>query len=246
MIKGWANESLLDSYHDERQPIATINSKQSVKNGQRIFRLLREFSAEASDYAVARTIMAQNLSDSATRRRVAEAVEHQREHFDNLNLHIGYQYGVNWSPRSCSDYSATFEVGTRLPHAWIDIVSDSFLAGSAHLPPPPDLSYFNSPELKGRNSTLDLVEPLAFSIIIGQTARLSNLKWEIGRLRIPCRVVVLGHDFVGVTDDWLVAAGLSQGGGLIVRPDQHILHRILFNERPSDLISVIRAAVGII
>ena len=39
--QGWAKDSILDSYESDRQNVADIYSKQSVKNGKQIFGLLK-------------------------------------------------------------------------------------------------------------------------------------------------------------------------------------------------------------
>ena len=80
-----------------------------------------------------------------------------------------------------------------------------------------DVSYideFSSDEIAERQySTLDLCDLDRFTLI--------------GDLEVPgvktCRV---GRDFEVVgqgADAWLKGAGLENGGGLLIRPDQHIL-----------------------
>ena len=41
VLKGWASDSLLESYQADRRPVAEVNALQSVKNGKQIFGLLK-------------------------------------------------------------------------------------------------------------------------------------------------------------------------------------------------------------
>ncbi|TKA73876.1 hypothetical protein B0A49_11859 [Cryomyces minteri] len=92
--QGWRTDRLLDSYQTERQPIAEINSKQSVKNGKKIFSFLKILgTAGVSDMAEARANLYTTIHDPRKKELIDDHVEEQREHFDNLELHIGYVYG---------------------------------------------------------------------------------------------------------------------------------------------------------
>ena len=84
--QGWASDSILDTYQTERRPVAQVNSTQSVKNGKKIFGLLKTLgTAGTSDLASARENLYRSLHDPKKKRVIDEGVEGQREHFDNVS-----------------------------------------------------------------------------------------------------------------------------------------------------------------
>ncbi|KIX02969.1 uncharacterized protein Z518_06519 [Rhinocladiella mackenziei CBS 650.93] len=208
VLKGEARDSLLETYESERRHVAVVNSMQSVKNGKQIFGLLKSLGI-GNDLMESRKNLYATLQDPEKMKVVNARIEEQREHFDNLELHIGYVYGSEAIPPHASKYTPKFEVGARLPHTWIRPTKTTLSAV--------DVSYVDelSPdEVKARQySTLDLCELDKFTLI--------------GDLDVPgvktCR---LHQDFEVIGQagqEWLTAAGLKDGGGLLIRPDQHIL-----------------------
>lgn len=92
----------------------------SVKNGQKIFGLLKALgTAGMPDINEARQNLLKAINDPAKMEEVKIGVEEQREHFDNLNLHIGYVYGDTHIPSHASHFRPSFRLGVRLPHAWL-------------------------------------------------------------------------------------------------------------------------------
>jgi 2-polyprenyl-6-methoxyphenol hydroxylase-like FAD-dependent oxidoreductase len=62
--QGWATDRILETYQSERQHVAEVNSKQSVKNGKKIFGLLKTLgTAETEDIAIARKNLYQAIHD---------------------------------------------------------------------------------------------------------------------------------------------------------------------------------------
>ena len=84
VLHGKATESLLDSYEADRRHVAVVNSMQSVKNGKKIFGLLKTLGV-GGDVVAAREGLYNNLRDPEKRREIDEGVEGQREHFDNVS-----------------------------------------------------------------------------------------------------------------------------------------------------------------
>lgn len=241
VLKGEASERLLDSYDEERRQVAIVNSIQSVKNGKQIFGLLKTLGI-GEDAVHARRNLYASLRDPDKKREIDDGIEAQREHFDNVSylppfsislvrsptcfpntnavstqllLHIGYIYGDKSIPPHASKYVPRFTVGARLPHTWIRLQSPS--RGTESTLAPVDVSYiddFSAEDVQLRQySTLDLCDIDKFTLL--------------GTLDVPgvktCR---LGRDFEVVgpgAKEWLDSSGLTQGGGLLVRPDQHIL-----------------------
>ena len=85
---GWADDTLLDSYQSDRQHVAEVNSKQSVKNGKAIFGLLKTLGMGGTDdVAIARKNLYATIHDPKKKQRIDEGIEDQREHFDNVSCH---------------------------------------------------------------------------------------------------------------------------------------------------------------
>ena len=83
---GWAEEALLDTYDTDRRHIAQVNSQQSVKNGKKIFSLLKAMGTTGSDVDQARANMLQSLQDPEKRAHIDEEIKDQQEHFDNVSM----------------------------------------------------------------------------------------------------------------------------------------------------------------
>ena len=225
-----ATDSILDSYEDDRRHVALVNSSQSVKNGRKIFGFLKTLgTATASDVGEARRNLQAALQNPNRKANVEDGVKEQTEHFDNLNLHIGYVYGDPHIPSNASLYTPRFVAGARLPHAW--------LRGS--LPPQvPQLREISLEYIREldcaeiaakRYSTLDLCAPNAWTFLLGssrhsleKTARAVICRFAKTRFNI----INLDSDFELLLDaagqQWLQDSGLENGGGILVRPDQHI------------------------
>ena len=82
---GWATDKVLDTYQSERRPVAEVNSKQSVKNGKTILGLLKMLGTAGTDVAIARKNLYAVINDPKKKREIDEAIQDQREHFDNVS-----------------------------------------------------------------------------------------------------------------------------------------------------------------
>jgi len=84
--QGWGSEKLLDSYGAERRHPAVINASQSVKNGKEIFSFLKTLGvAGIEDVNEARQSLYRSIHEHSKKKMIAEHVEGQREHFDNVS-----------------------------------------------------------------------------------------------------------------------------------------------------------------
>lgn len=232
--QGLGKEALLDSYEYDRRQVALVNSQQSLKNGKQIFSLLKATGTTDPDIFKARQNLYHNISNPETLAKIHEGIESQREHFDNLGLHIGYIYGHREIPPNASVYEPACVPGARLPHTWIKVLSPTLVEL-----PPIDSSYvseLSKDELQAKQfSTLDLCPFDSFTLIADQTLA---LHWEacfhelqqllqdsVAPLKI--RLAIEGQDFEvqpGVHgQDWIGLMGLRDGQVVLVRPDQHIL-----------------------
>jgi 2,4-dichlorophenol 6-monooxygenase len=201
---GRAGAALLDTYEMERRPVAQNNADQSVRNA---FRLLAvpEALGLSNDREASRTALAAALADPAQRRRVVTAIEDQAEHFDMLGLQLGFSYergalvGDGSAPRVAANPVRQFipssRPGARLPHGWV--------------------------EREGRRcSTLDLIAPDGFTLIVGPAGE----RW-IEAAAAGVRCLQVGRDFSDPGAWWTSVAEMGGRGALLVRPDQHIAYR---------------------
>lgn len=236
--KNCAGPALTSTYQTDRRQIALVNSAQSVKNGIQIFGLLKTLGTTDANLTIAKQNLYKSITDPVTRLEVMKGVEGQREHFDNLGLHIGYVYGDTEIPTSASLYTPSYRAGARLPHAWL-----AARPSGTHMPklPPIDNSYveeLTEIALKRKQfSTLDLCSFDAFTLIFSSEfavhwnelmAELRSQLPKAAALSLKINSAVLGEDFQLVPgarkNEWVMGLQLDHGGAVLVRPDQHILN----------------------
>ncbi|KAH7226035.1 hypothetical protein B0J15DRAFT_411436 [Fusarium solani] len=250
---GWSTPSILQTYEDDRRQIALVNSAQSIKNGKKIFSFLKTLgTAGIDDVEEARRNLHKSIHDPDKQDMIAREVEGQREHFDNLGLHIGYVYGDKETPPHASKFSPKFTPGGRLPHAWIK----PRLGAASFKAPPLDVSYVKEFHQAGINarqfSTLDLVEFDSFTLIVSshdtwapRFAQLHKLTQSPG---INMRLRSVDEDFDFVFEEqrkmYSDGSGIFHGRGLLVRPDQHLLACVDEKTTAEDLASLILAHLG--
>jgi 2,4-dichlorophenol 6-monooxygenase len=202
----WAPESLLDTYETERIPIAIANSTQSSRNETKIHRLGRAVFGE-DDKSVE-----QRMAEATARQEIQDAIMDNYEHFDSLDLQLGYVYGRprDWS-KSVSGFVPTSVPGARLPHAWV---------------------MFEGREI----TTLDTAKGNGFTLYTSPDF-VAIQKLEIDR--VPIEVVQIGRTITDEDGEWTRLMDLQEGpAGVLVRPDQHILAKVRSIE---EIVSILRA-----
>ncbi len=187
-----AGAALLDSYETERRGVALTNADQSDLNARRILGLRASLELSADDGP---EDIARRLRDPGVKAEVDRQIGNQREHFDSLDLQLGFSYDRAHRHRgSISDFDAVLAVGKRLPHVWL--------------------------ERDGRPvSSLDLIDERAFTVLAGSGAA------EVLRAAdtpSPLRVLVEGRDFADAHDALGRSLGLSEAEAVLVRPDGHV------------------------
>ncbi|KAI8938280.1 hypothetical protein NX059_005938 [Plenodomus lindquistii] len=251
--QGWATPSILQTYEDDRRQIALVNSTQSVKNGKKIFSFLKALgTAGIDDVEEARKNLHKSTRDPEKQDMIAREVEGQREHFDNLGLHIGYVYGDKTTPPHASKFSPKFIPGGRLPHAWIKPRS-----GAASLKVSPlDVSYikeFHQTDINARQfSILDLVKFDSFTLIVSShhtwASRVDQLYDLFQSSGINLHLRSIDEHFEFVYEEQLKmyndGSGILRGCGLLVRPDQHLLGCLDEEATAEDLASLILTHLG--
>lgn len=155
--------------------------------------------------------------------------------FDQLAIHIGYVYGNENPPPNASDFTPKFIVGARLPHAWIKPATDPDMESSLFNIARIDVSYvdgFSKTDMQARRfSTLDLVHPGTFTLIVSCRKLwlpvMKELSSDDPLSRINVDLFVVGENFVFAEENteklFQEGSQLFGRGGLLVRPDQHLL-----------------------
>jgi 2,4-dichlorophenol 6-monooxygenase len=223
VLKGQAGAALLDTYTDERAPIA----KQIVtRANQSIAEFAPLYSALGIDKTTDGAVMQANMH---ARSQSTEAAEHQRAAIREALAFKRYELdaqGVEMNQRYRSSaavtdgqeepaferdseifYAATTWPGARLPHAWVF-------------------------DARGRqHSTLDLAGHGRFSLFTG----LGGEKWaeaftqvaeEFG-LKVDAHVIGPRQNYADHTGDWARIREIGDTGCILVRPDHHIAWRSL-------------------
>jgi hypothetical protein len=123
---GWAAPTLLDSYEIERHPIANTNCHQSMTNA---FKMVLLAEALGLHPGATSADLAATIADPGNADRIATGVQAQATHFDMLGLQLGYVYADGAlardgePPEAVTDpsvFEPTAEVGSRLPHGWLE------------------------------------------------------------------------------------------------------------------------------
>ncbi len=98
VLKGHADEALLDTYFTERVQIAQTNMAWSIENAKRFQKI---FEALANN-------------DLAT---FSEGLKDQAHHINNILLDLGFVYGSEYQNEK--EYKPSAQIGARAPHCWL-------------------------------------------------------------------------------------------------------------------------------
>lgn len=166
-----------------------------------------------------------------------------------LEIHIGYVYGRKEPPAHASHYKPKFVVGARLPHGWIKLRGHSAL-------PPTDVSYvkeFSGEDIQARRySTLDLCPFDSFALLVGSRSRWASrfeaLQTGLKDQGVRLCIFAAGEDFdfrdSSCAELFSNKTGLESGGGLLVRPDQHLLRVLKAEDGHEDISRTILEYLG--
>jgi 2,4-dichlorophenol 6-monooxygenase len=222
VLKGHARENLLDSYSEERAPVAkqiVTRANQSIGEFGPIFESLG--MAEGVDPEVMQSNLEARTGSTpeaaAQRQAIREAIAFKKYEFDAHGVEMNQRYDscaieTDGQPNPGFDqdaelhYQPTTWPGARIPHVWV-FDHDS---GNKH-------------------STLDLCGRGEFTVLtgIGGEAWVSAAETVSKELGMPIRCHVIGprQTYVDHAGDWARASEISDTGCLLVRPDQHVAWR---------------------
>ncbi len=221
VLKGQAEESLLDTYEAERRPVAARNIERSLENSRahmeagRAFGLTPGASADAN-WAQFKRIWSDQPEDAEHRSGALRAIRRLSMEANELNVEYGYRYRSaaiapdgSPEPEVIDDirlYEPSTRPGSPLPHAWIDDESG------------------NSRPLK------DLVVPSRFLLIAGEDGQ----DWCAAAARLvaasdlPLEALRIGHidgDLLDPRLAWAQFRGITTKGAVLVRPDRVVCWR---------------------
>ena len=221
VLKGQAGAGLLDSYHQERQPVGKHMVTRTMQNlgymaavGKALGLVQGQSSEEG--WAALRELARDTQNGAERRDEMNRAIELQHYRSSAHGTDIGHRYEVSCAvvddktpfPEPSRDrelfYEPTTHPGAYMPHVWVE-------------------------RSRQQISTLDLVGHGRFSLIVGigggpWVEAAHSVAEELG---IELAVFAVGyrceyHDVVG---DWAKVREIDDRGALLVRPDRHIAWR---------------------
>ena len=241
VIKGHGTPKLLESYSQERAPIArqiVTRANQSIAEFGPIFEALGMDGGVDHD-RIERSMAARcDATEAGEKQRAAlrKAIDFKVYEFDCHGVEMNQRYtsaavvadGAAPAPNADMElyYQPTTCPGARLPHAWV------------------------YDRKGGKHSTLDLCGKGVFTVITG----IGGAAWRAAAeaagkaLGMPVRVVTIGPraDFEDHVGEWDKVREIGDGGCVLVRPDQHVAWRSkgASGKAEAELTGALRAVLG--
>lgn len=241
VLQGKAGAALLDSYTQERAPIAkqiVLRANKSIEEFGGILQALGIL--DTNDPKVMQTRIdarRDNTPEGAKRRaELKTALELKDYEFNAHGVELGQRYASNAvlkdgtpEPALTRDpelyYHPTTWPGARLPHAWLG--RDGF-----------------------KISTKDLAGHGKFALFTG----ISGEKWaavarevaaELG-IEISAHVIGPGREYTDIYEDWTRLREVGEDGCVLVRPDQYVAWRStsLTANPKSDLLAALKSVLS--
>lgn len=239
VLNGTADDSLLDTYEQERRPIAQRNVDWALFTFSNHRLTGPAIGMVPGDSEVTRknfeSLFAATEDGGARRKRFNDVMQVHATEFQAHDLELGFCYeegalipdGVAAPLRDPTGlvYIPTTRPGHHLPHAWLNKGGQTI-------------------------SSLDLSAAGRMVLIVG----LKNSSWA-SAARLIAEKSGLGLDVVSVADGgdciddkllWEKVSGITAGGAILVRPDQHVAWRSAnSSENPeAELTKVLSTVLG--
>lgn len=202
VVRGVANDGLLDSYEKERLPVIRFNVEQSVRNARKM-----EAAGLGGIMRTSEDFHEEDIS------RMREAIPQQREHFEYHGQTFGYTYrselifdeGEEPTPSEVNTYTPSTAPGGRAPHCWLR------WPGGAPL------------------STIDLFKDLKFTLLAGRLGQawLTAFRKAAVDTCLEGHAYRVGSDgdLVDNQGSFHELYEISPQGAVLVRPDGHVAWR---------------------
>jgi 2,4-dichlorophenol 6-monooxygenase len=219
VVKGYAPETLLDTFEIERRPVLERNGEMTLQTYYLHLTIVPSIGmvpgAPGGFNKKVLTRYFENTTLGAGRRARAHTLitRHQALEHQALDLEIGYRYS---GPALLSDpndvynpdpmlnaYVATTTPGARLAHVWLTSPTGQQV------------------------STLDLVGASFTLIVPNADSPWVNAAQEVAtQFGLPIEVAVIGPGgYLDPSGEWAQVSGIGSKGALLVRPDQHVAWR---------------------
>jgi 2-polyprenyl-6-methoxyphenol hydroxylase-like FAD-dependent oxidoreductase len=171
---GSVSLSLLNTYESERRPIAEVNCHQSLTNA---FKMVVLAEALALHPGATSADLAATLADPTRAEVIAAGVAEQATHFNMLGLQLGYVYETNLNHGQTpamdsidpTPFNPTGEIGSRLPHAWVDGETSTLDLVSQD-----GFTLFSFGEHEAWNSALQKLDMSMSHVRVGDTTHVSD------------------------------------------------------------------------
>ncbi|MBD0424633.1 FAD-dependent monooxygenase [Streptomyces sp. TRM S81-3] len=239
VVRGLAGPELLDSYHQERQPVGRQVVDRALKSVQDMLPIsqalgFRPGQSAEEGWAGLEELLSDSDAGQKRRRELREAVELQNYQFNCHGVELGQRYtsgaviddGTPYPPFERDPelyYHPTTHPGASLPHAWLQHGTE-------------------------RVSTLDLAGGGKFSLLtgIGGEPWLEAAQKVAEDLGIDLEAHGIGQrcTYEDALGDWARVREIADRGCLLVRPDRHIAWRS--HDLPADPEHELRRALEVI
>ncbi|KAF1812559.1 hypothetical protein P152DRAFT_458393 [Eremomyces bilateralis CBS 781.70] len=197
VMNGHALDILMDSYDEERITVAVANARQSTVNEAKM-----DVLGQTINPASERGHGSQEWENEDFQYKVREAIQHNADHFDSLDLQLGMIYNKLPRPtdQNVSKFVQKAVPGARLPHAWVEFGG------------------------KVDASSLDLVGYSDLTLLCPDLVLAHELESRLSaNVRELVQIKILGSHFTTNNTDWLDMLFTTQRNrAVLVRPDQHI------------------------
>lgn len=245
VLSGQAGERLLDSYDQERQPIGdqvVSHAIRTLHNFARVPQVLgfRPGQTAEEGEASLRDLFTDAAGQERRRHELEEVLELQNYRSNALGIQLGHRYkgsvaivddidiDIDTNGTPCPalprdpilHYSPTTHPGSYLPHAFVE-------------------------HHRRQISTLDILEPGQFSLIVGIggdpfVTAAQKISQELN-VQVPVYAVGYRCEYDDVLGQWSGVRQISDRGALLVRPDGHVAWRCL--DRPQDPVGALHCAL---
>ena len=237
VLQGQADPSLLETYSQERAPVAeriVTRANKSSREFVDLFVALGVTEARTEEEMVHRIEerKANTPEGAAKREALVKAMELKNYEFNAHGVELGQFYessaivtdgGARPEPTRDPDlyYEASTVPGSHLPHAWVG-------------------------DHNRRLAMMDLAPYSRFTLITG----IAGEQWQTAadtvgqQLGVQVQTVVIGpgRDVTDLYYDWAKLREVEEGGALLVRPDKHIAWRSV--SMPADPEAALRGALA--
>lgn len=219
VLKGWAGPSLLNSFDDERQPIAEQVVKSAFSSRQYFDPSLAALIDTAQHVTLERPteVLRDTLaSSSRLRAKMIDSIVASRPLYDSPGLEIDHRY-VSAAVLPPTDekmperpidpelrYKPTTFPGARLPHGWV------FRDGR-------------------KTSLLYLCGRGKFTLLTGNSGRpwreAAEAITETHGVPVDVKIIGPGQDYEDLYGDFRRLSEVEESGAVLVRPDMHVAWR---------------------